>query len=335
MLIGRRQPGVHRDVVVDHHAEHVEHGGARDRLGRVEVVRLLRRGAGEIDGRLALLLVDRDLHPDRGAEIHRIFERGIVQAVDHAAHALGRVVLHVLHVGLHHRQREVRHHLAQLVHALLVGGDLRLHVVDVLQRIARRILRAVERVVELLLAETALIDDLEVVEQHAFFLDRRCVRRHRAGRDAADVGVVTARRDPEQDVLLPVVEHRRADRDVGQVGAAIVGRVDHVDVARFDPALVVANDRLDRAVHRAEMHRHVRRVRHQRAVVGEHRAGEVEPLLDVHRVGGVLQRDAHLLGDRHEQVVEHLEHDRIGLGADGARRASASRPAPAPDDFSP
>ena len=66
------------------------------------------------------------------------------------------------------------------------------------------------------------------------------------------------------------------------------------------------------------MHRHVRRVRHQRAVVGEHRAGEVEPLLDVHRVGGVLQRDAHLLGDRHEQVVEHLEHDRIGPGADGA-----------------
>ena len=66
------------------------------------------------------------------------------------------------------------------------------------------------------------------------------------------------------------------------------------------------------------MHRHVRRVGDQRGVGGEDRAGEVEPLLDVHRIGGVLQRHAHLLGDRHEQVVEHLEHDRIGLGADRA-----------------
>jgi len=32
-----------------------------------------------------------------------------------------------------------------------------------------------------------------------------------------------------------------------------------------------------------------------------------------------LQRHAHLLGDRHEQVVEHFEHHRIGVGADGTR----------------
>ena len=49
----------------------------------------------------------------------------------------------------------------------------------------------------------------------------------------------------------------------------------------------------------------------------EQRAGEIEPLLDVDRIGGVLQRDAHLLGDRHEEIVEDLEHHRIGLGADG------------------
>ena len=35
--------GIHRNVVVDHDAEDIEHGGARDRLGRVEVGRLLRR----------------------------------------------------------------------------------------------------------------------------------------------------------------------------------------------------------------------------------------------------------------------------------------------------
>ena len=31
------------------------------------------------------------------------------------------------------------------------------------------------------------------------------------------------------------------------------------------------------------------------------------------RVGGFFQRHAHLLGDRHEEVVEYLQHDRIGL----------------------
>ena len=54
----------------------------------------------------------------------------------------------------------------------------------------------------------------------------------------------------------------------------------------------------------------------------EQRAGEVEPLLDVDRVGGVLQLQAHLLGDRHEQVVEHLEHHRVDRGADGDARGA-------------
>ena len=73
------------------------------------------------------------------------------------------------------------------------------------------------------------------------------------------------------------------------------------------------------------MDRHVRGVGDEAAVAVEDRAGEVEPLLDVDRVGGVLERHAHLLGDRHEEVVEHLEHDRIGVGADRARASAAAR----------
>ena len=64
------------------------------------------------------------------------------------------------------------------------------------------------------------------------------------------------------------------------------------------------------------MHRHVRRVGDERAIAVEDGAGEIQPLLDVDRIGGVLQRHAHLFGDRHEEVVEHLQHDRIGLGAE-------------------
>ena len=67
------------------------------------------------------------------------------------------------------------------------------------------------------------------------------------------------------------------------------------------------------------MHRHVRRVGDEVAFGVEQRAGEVEPLLDVDRVGRVGERDAHLLGDRHEEIVEHLEQNRIGARADRVR----------------
>ena len=99
--------------------------------------------------------------------------------------------------------------------------------------------------------------------------------------------------------------------------AAIVRRVDRVDVAGTDAAAVLADDALHARVHRAEMHRHMRRIGDQRACPRKDRAGEIEPLLDIDRIGGVLQRHAHLLGDRHEQVVEHFQHHRIGFGADG------------------
>ena len=117
-------------------------------------------------------------------------------------------------------------------------------------------------------------------------------------------------------VLPRVVEDRRADGDVGQMRAAVIGRVQRENVAGADAPFVEADDRLDRAIHRAQMHRHMRRVGDEAAVAVEHRAGEVEPLLDVDGIGGVLQRHAHLLGDRHEEIVENLQHHRIGLRAD-------------------
>ena len=73
--------------------------------------------------------------------------------------------------------------------------------------------------------------------------------------------------------------------------------------------------------HRAQVHRHVRRVGDQVAVGVEQRAGEIEPLLDVDRVRGVGERHAHLLGDRHEQVVEHLEQHRVGAWCRSRARA--------------
>ena len=171
-------PGVHRDVVVDHDAEHVKHGGAGHRLGRVEIRALLRRGAGEIDRRLALLLVDGDPDLDDVALVGLVAELAVVQLFDDAADAFVGVVLHVLHVGVNDVQSEQPDHLVQFLHALFVGGDLRLEVVDVLQRIACRIFGFGEQIVEGDFAELAAIDQLEVVDIDAFLFDRGGDGRH-------------------------------------------------------------------------------------------------------------------------------------------------------------
>ena len=48
-------------------------------------------------------------------------------------------------------------------------------------------------------AERAAVDQQEIVDDDAFFLQRARVGRRRAGRDAADIGVMAAVADEEQD----------------------------------------------------------------------------------------------------------------------------------------
>jgi hypothetical protein len=139
--------------------------------------------------------------------------------------------------------------------------------------------------------------------------------------------VVATRADVERRQLARVFQvHRRDDGDVGQVRAAVVRIVERVHVAALHRPGVPRDHGLDRLAHRAEVDRHVRRVGDQVAVGVEQRAREVEPLLDVDRVGGVLQLQAHLLGDVHEQVVEDLEQDRIDARAGGATNGARRRP---------
>ncbi len=196
------------------------------------------------------------------------------------------------------------------------GGDLRLEVVDVLKRIARRIRAAFQKFIKLPLAETTAIDQEKIVDIDALLLNRSCKRAHRSGGRSANVGMMAARGGPEQNRFAAIVEHRRADGDVRQMRAAVIRRVERKHVARPDASLVVADDRLNRTIHRAQMHRHVRGVGDEAPLAVEEGAGKVEPLLDVHGIGCVLERHAHLLGDRHEEMVEDLEHDRISFGAD-------------------
>ncbi len=307
---------VQRYAVVDQAAEDVQYGRTSDSGGRVVVRRPLIAGAGKIDNGRTILLIEGDFHFYFSAFVHRIGEFAVLHHVDDAADLLFRVVLYVPHVCMHDVEAELIDHLPDFLYAFLAGGDLGLQVGDVMVRIARRIGMVGEMVAEFVLQECALVDEFEIVEQDAFFLDDLAVGGHRARRDAADIGVMAAAGNEEQDILAVVAEDRGDDGDVGQVGAAVIGRIDHEDVARLHLAGVLADDRADALAHRAQMDRDVRRVGHQHAVRIEDRAGEVEPLLDVHGEGRVLQGQPHLLGDRHEQVVEHLEHDGIAFGAD-------------------
>ena len=102
--------------------------------------------------------------------------------------------------------------------------------------------------------------------------------------------------------------------------ATVIGCVEDKDIARLHTLAAFADDGLNALAHGAEMDRYVRRVGDQLAIGVEYRAGEIEPFLDIHRIGRVLQHDTHLFGDRHEKIVEHFQHDGIRLGADGMLR---------------
>ena len=100
------------------------------------------------------------------------------------------------------------------------------------------------------------------------------------------------------------------------MGAAIIGCVEHENIAGADIAFVLADGCFYRAVHGPQMDGHMRGVGDQGTLGVKDCAGEVETLFDVDGLGGVLKGGAHLLGDRHEEIVENLKEYRIGFCAD-------------------
>src|SRR5208283_3956869 len=107
---------------------------------------------------------------------------------------------------------------------------------------------------------------------------------------------MTTTRHPESRLFL-LHEDWRYDRDIGKMRAAREGIVQSVDIPRPNSFLPALNDRLHRASHRTKMHRHMWRVGNQPSLGIEQCAGEIETLLDVNRICGVLQDSAHLFRD--------------------------------------
>ena len=196
---------VERDVRVDQRAEDVEHRRRRHRLGRVEVVAALRRGAGEVDGGPAGARGRWPRHTTiRAAVVELLAEaprrvRRAGEPVEHAAHGLRGVVLHVAHVGGAPRGGRTPPTMRPS------SATPRALAATWARRSARFCCRSrtgwaapVSSSATSRFSQPAVLDQQEVLDQDALLVDGAAARRHRAGRHPADVGVVGARGDEEE-----------------------------------------------------------------------------------------------------------------------------------------
>ena len=138
-------------------------------------------------------------------------------------------------------------------------------------------------------------------------------QRQGPGGHAAHVGVVAAGGNERREFFLAFLSgvDRGDHGDVGQVGAAEVWVIENDDVAGTQRVGVDFQRGTHRRRHRAEVHGHVGRLRHHVALGVENRAGEVATFLDVRRIRGALEGNAHFLGHRLEHVLEDFQADGV------------------------
>ena len=140
-------------------------------------------------------------------------------------------------------------HGAELCRALLVGGDLSLEVGNVLRRVARGVGGFGEKLEHGVLAEAPPRDQLEGIDIDPFLLDAGGPRAHRAGGDPADIGMMPARGDEKEKVGAVLAEDRRDHGNVGEMRAAVIRRVEHIDVAGLELLAHLPQHGSDASVH--------------------------------------------------------------------------------------
>ena len=248
-----------------------------------------------------------------------------MQAGQQTFHCTLGVVLYEAHVGNDRVGANFPLQAAQRSLAQRIGGDLRGKIGQVLFRVARRMSIGCQPVANLVFQQQTVAHDQHPVGAAAFLVDMAAVRRHRAGADAADIGVVRAAGGEIAQRAGIFGEDRRNHGDIGQMRAAGIGRVDQPGVARAQLRAEAVQDGAHRIAHAAQMHRNMRRVGDQIAGGVEQRTGEIQPLADVHRAGAVLQRAAHVFGDAHEAAIEQGQPGRVRARGIGALQAGAFR----------
>lgn len=128
------------------------------------------------------------------------------------------------------RQAEPGDQRLQLADAVGVRGDLRDQVVHVAIRGAGGVRALCEDASYERLVEVARAHDPDVAQQDPLIVDRPARGRHRSGRDAPYVGVMTAA-GHEEVGRAGFTEHWRDNSDVGQMGSTVERVVGCEDVA--------------------------------------------------------------------------------------------------------
>ncbi len=190
------------------------------------------------------------------------------------------------------------HQVPHAVHAHAMRGQLRLKVADAFLGVATVGGDQGQQG----LVEPAAVHQLDRRDDDAFLVDLGA-ERQRAGRHAADVGVVGAAGD---EILQAAAgEDRRDHGDVRQMRTAGPGVVEHDDVALMN-LLEGAHGRLDRGRHATQMHGNVGRLGHHARLVVKDGATEVQTFLDIGAETGAAQRLAHLVGDGGKEAAKDL-----------------------------
>ena len=128
-----------------------------------------------------------------------------------------------------------------------------------------------------------------------------------SGCHASDVRMMPTRGGVEKKIHSLLVKYRGHNGDVREVCPSIVGSIQHKYITGGNCPLVMADNGFNRTIHRTQVNRHMRRIGYKRAIRGKNGTGKIEPLLDIYRVGRVLQGHTHLFGNGHEQIVEDFQ----------------------------
>ena len=321
---GPQHPLVHWHIFVQQAAQAVEHRRGDDGRIGVQVARVDRSGAAEVEhGPIPL-------NPNA-----QLDWRAVVQVVPKAVFARGNPLqaaadagfgrlLDVLHVPQHHLQPVLVDQPPQVLRPAAIGGHLGGQVGQVVFYAAAGIRAGGEQLPQLAEAFPARVEQLEIANHHPFFAQAVRLRRHRTGADAADFGMVGPGGGEKHQPSRALVVHGCDHRQVRQVGAAAVRVVGQEHIAGAD-GRVVAQNGLHRLAHRAQVDRDVRRVDHQLPPGGKQRAAIVQALLHVHAACRLPQRDAHLLGDGRKATMEHFQQHRVRLFGGVAGRPALGR----------
>ena len=313
---------VQGDALGDQRAKYIDQSRLDDGSRRIQVARNGLPGAFEVDDHA--LAFDLQPHADGRAVVQSVFEAGaaIGELSDLARHLGGSRPLQLRHGDAHAGQALLARELRQQRLAAPIRRHHGLEIGEIVFRATGGMARPGQQRAHARIVDATVAHQPHRFQQHALLLEAARVGRQRAGRDAADIGVVPAAGDEEVRTALgrgpccPLPrlplgkEHRSHHGDVRQVRAPGERVIGHDRVPRLQIRKALEH-RTHRFAHGAQVHRNVWSIGHQPASPIEDRARVVQALLDVRGHRRVAKHDSHLLRHRHEAIAEDLEPHRI------------------------